>query len=93
LFADTGQGTFRTLKEARALVDEEFRRRRDALITKDEIIALIPSGSVPPYRPSADLLLTTLALAAGRRAVAVVLSGEGQDAATGATVVHRSAAS
>jgi two-component system chemotaxis response regulator CheB len=44
---------------------------------------------VPPYRPSADLLLTTLALAAGRRAIAVVLSGEGQDAATGATAVHR----
>lgn len=59
------------------------------LITKDEAIALIPSGPVPPYRPSADLLLTTLALAAGRRAVAVVLSGEGQDAATGATAVHR----
>jgi two-component system, chemotaxis family, protein-glutamate methylesterase/glutaminase len=57
------------------------------LITKDETIALIPSGSVPPYRPSADLLLTTLALAAPR-AVAVVLSGEGQDAATGATAVH-----
>ncbi len=59
------------------------------LITKDETIALIPSGSVPPYRPSADLLLTTLALAAGTRAIAVVLSGEGQDAATGATAVHR----
>lgn len=58
------------------------------LITKDEAIALIPSGSVPPYRPSADLLLATLALAAGRRAIAVVLSGEGQDAATGATAVH-----
>lgn len=59
------------------------------LITNDETIALIPSGPVPPYRPSADLLLTTLALAAGRRAIAVVLSGEGQDAATGATAVHR----
>jgi two-component system chemotaxis response regulator CheB len=58
------------------------------LITKDETIALIPSGSVPPYRPSADLLLTTLAVAAGRRVTAVVLSGEGQDAATGATAVH-----
>ena len=54
------------------------------LITKDEAIALIPSGTAPPSRPSADLLLTTLALAAGRRAIAVVLSGEGQDAATGA---------
>jgi two-component system chemotaxis response regulator CheB len=58
------------------------------LVTKDEAIALIPSGSVPPYRPSADLLLTTLALSVGRRAIAVVLSGEGQDAATGATAVH-----
>ena len=59
------------------------------LVTRQETIALIPSGSVPPYRPSADLLLTSLALAAGRRAVAIVLSGEGQDAATGATAVHR----
>lgn len=59
------------------------------LITSGQAIALIPSGPVPPYRPSADLLLTTLALAVGRRAVAVVLSGEGQDAATGATAVHR----
>jgi two-component system chemotaxis response regulator CheB len=60
---------------------------RHTPITKDEAVALIPSGSVPPYRPSADLLLTSLALAAGRRVV--VLSGEGQDAATGATAVHR----
>jgi two-component system chemotaxis response regulator CheB len=59
------------------------------LVTKDETIALIPSGPAPPYRPSADLLLTTLALAAGPRVTAVVLSGEGQDAATGATAVHR----
>jgi two-component system chemotaxis response regulator CheB len=58
------------------------------LITKDETIALIPSGPAPPYRPSADLLLTTLAVAAGSRVTAVVLSGEGQDAATGATAVH-----
>jgi two-component system, chemotaxis family, protein-glutamate methylesterase/glutaminase len=60
---------------------------RHTLITKDEAVALIPSGSVPPYRRSADVLLTSLALAAGRRVV--VLSGEGQDAATGATAVHR----
>lgn len=61
---------------------------RHTLVTKDETIALIPSGPVPPYRPSADLLLTSLALAAGPRVVAVVLSGEGHDAATGATAVH-----
>ena len=33
LFTDTGHGTFRTLEEARAIVDEEFRRRREALAT------------------------------------------------------------
>ena len=60
---------------------------RHTLIAADETIALIPSGSVPPYRPSADLLLT--ALAAGPRVIAVVLSGHGNDAATGATAIHR----
>jgi len=33
LFADTGRGAFRTIEEARALVDEEFRRRRKELAT------------------------------------------------------------
>ena len=50
---------------------------------------LIPSGAIPPSRPSADLLLTTLGLALGPRAVAVVMSGSGRDGATGATAVHR----
>jgi two-component system chemotaxis response regulator CheB len=59
------------------------------VITGDLSIALIPSGATPPYRPSADLLLTTLAIAAGPRVIAVVLSGRGNDAATGATAVHR----
>ena len=59
------------------------------LITADTTIALIASGSLPPYRPSADLLLTTLAVAAGTRVIAVVLTGNGNDAATGATAVHR----
>ena len=59
------------------------------LVTGDLSLALIPSGTLPPYRPSADLLLTTLAVAAGRRAVAVVLTGRGNDAATGASAVHR----
>jgi two-component system chemotaxis response regulator CheB len=59
------------------------------LIAADETIALIPSGTLPPYRPSADLLLTTLAVVAGARAIAVVLSGRGNDAATGASAVHR----
>ena len=59
------------------------------LVTADGAIALIPAGKVPPYRPSADLLLTTLAIAYGPRVIAVVLSGGGNDAATGATAVHR----
>jgi two-component system chemotaxis response regulator CheB len=59
------------------------------LITTDETIALIPSGGLPPYRPSADLLLTTLAVVAGSRVIAVVLTGRGNDAATGASAVHR----
>lgn len=59
------------------------------LVTAAHSLALIPSGPVPPYRPSADLLLTTLAVTAGARGIAVVLSGDGNDAATGATAVHR----
>jgi two-component system chemotaxis response regulator CheB len=59
------------------------------LIHNDLFVVLVPSGPLPPYRPSADLLLTTLALAAGPQAIAVVLTGRGNDAATGATVVHQ----
>ena len=58
------------------------------LITSQGTVALIESGDRPPYRPSADLLLTSLALSVGDRAVAVVLSGHGIDGATGATAVH-----
>jgi two-component system chemotaxis response regulator CheB len=58
------------------------------LIAADGTLALIPSGAAPPYRPSADLLLTTAAIAAGPMLIAVVLSGRGNDAATGATAVH-----
>jgi two-component system, chemotaxis family, protein-glutamate methylesterase/glutaminase len=59
------------------------------LIAPELTVVLVPSGDYPPSRPSADLLLTTLALAARDRAIAVVLSGHGHDGATGATVVHR----
>jgi two-component system chemotaxis response regulator CheB len=61
---------------------------RHTLVTGQGTVALIESGARPPYRPSADLLLTSLALAVGPRAVAVVLSGHGIDGATGATAVH-----
>ena len=59
------------------------------LIAPGPATGLIVSGAVPPSRPSADLLLATLATAVGPRAVAVVLSGGGHDGATGATAVHR----
>jgi two-component system chemotaxis response regulator CheB len=62
---------------------------RHLLITSDLRVALIESGAFPPSRPSADLLLTTLAIAAGERVIAAVLSGTGHDGATGATAVHR----
>lgn len=58
------------------------------LITPGLRIALIASGAFPPSRPSADLLLTTLAVAVDGSAVAVVLSGGGHDGATGATAIH-----
>lgn len=58
------------------------------LITPDLRAALIASGATPPSRPSADLLLATLATAAGARAIAVILSGGGHDGATGATAIH-----
>ncbi|MEU4421525.1 chemotaxis protein CheB [Actinoplanes sp. NPDC024001] len=58
------------------------------VVTCDRTIALVPSGDRPPYRPSADLLLTSMAVAAGSQAIAVVLSGYGNDGATGATAVH-----
>ena len=64
-------------------------RGHHTLVTAELSIALVESGAIPPHRPSADLLLTTLALAAGPWAVAVVLTGGGIDAATGATVIHR----
>ncbi|WP_345415256.1 chemotaxis protein CheB [Actinomycetospora chlora] len=61
---------------------------RHALATAEGTIVLVASGGPPPYRPSADLLLTTLAVTAGSRVVAVVLSGRGNDGATGAVAVH-----
>jgi two-component system, chemotaxis family, protein-glutamate methylesterase/glutaminase len=58
------------------------------LITSESRTALIASGAFPPSRPSADLLLATLATAVGPRAIAVILSGHGHDGATGAAAVH-----
>lgn len=81
--AEAAEGT--ALSPSRVLVAPPGNH---TLITGRGTVALIESGPRPPYRPSADLLLTSLALAVGPRAVAVVLSGHGIDGATGATAVH-----
>jgi two-component system, chemotaxis family, protein-glutamate methylesterase/glutaminase len=59
------------------------------LITRDRTVALVRAGQIPPNRPSADLLLTSLAIAVGPEAVAVVLTGFGHDGAAGATAIKR----
>jgi two-component system chemotaxis response regulator CheB len=61
---------------------------RHMLVLPDGSISLIVSGATPPNRPSADLLLTTLAVSLRSEVIAVVLSGGGNDGATGATAVH-----
>jgi two-component system, chemotaxis family, protein-glutamate methylesterase/glutaminase len=59
------------------------------LIARDRTVALVRSGRRPPDRPSADLLLTSLAVAVGPDAIAVVLTGLGHDGAAGATAIKR----
>jgi two-component system, chemotaxis family, protein-glutamate methylesterase/glutaminase len=56
---------------------------RHTLICPDQTIALIGSGQTPPSRPSADLLLTSMAVSGRQRAVASVLSGAGHDGTPG----------
>jgi two-component system chemotaxis response regulator CheB len=58
------------------------------LVTPTGHLSLVVSGLYPPSRPSADLLLTTLALASGPCTVAVIMTGTGHDGATGATAIH-----
>jgi two-component system chemotaxis response regulator CheB len=61
---------------------------KQVLIAAGPMVRVIASGASTPSRPSADLLLATLATVCGPRATAVVLSGGGHDGATGATAVH-----
>lgn len=62
---------------------------RHLLVASNDRIALIDSGQAPPSRPSADLMLATLAVTCGSRAVAVVLSGYGHDGQAGVRAVVR----
>ena len=58
------------------------------LVTSEARIGLIDSGDLPPARPSADLLLATLAVTCGPRALAVVLTGRGTDAQAGIRAIR-----
>ena len=60
---------------------------RHLLVTSEARIGLIDSGALPPARPSADLLLATLAVTCGPRVLAVVLTGRGTDAQAGIRAV------
>lgn len=56
-------------------------------LTDDMQFALDRRTIVGPHRPSGDLLLTSLAEAAGKHAVGVVLTGMGRDGARGGAAV------
>lgn len=59
------------------------------IVTSTSAIGLIETGPLPPARPSADLLLATLAVTCGPRSLAVVLTGKGHDAQAGIRAMHR----
>jgi len=52
------------------------------------LMSLDRTTIVGHHRPSGDVLLTSIATAAGRRGVAVVLTGMGSDGAAGTAAVH-----
>ena len=58
-------------------------------LTRSGHLAMDRHTAPGPHCPSGDLLLHSIAEAAGRNSVAVVLSGMGTDGAAGAAAVHR----
>lgn len=62
---------------------------RHVLLSRDDTLLLVDSSDRPSLRPSADLLLTSMAALLGSRLLAVVLTGNGADGAVGAQVVSR----
>jgi len=62
---------------------------RHMLVGGNGEVALVLSGKTPPPRPSADLLLSSLALSMGPRVIAVILTGQGHDGMAGVAAVKR----
>jgi two-component system, chemotaxis family, protein-glutamate methylesterase/glutaminase len=62
---------------------------RHLLVRASGVLALSDSGRVQYVRPAADLLFHSLAESWRMGAVAVVLSGKGQDGADGVREIHR----
>jgi two-component system chemotaxis response regulator CheB len=62
---------------------------RHTVVTSDGRLCVVESDGPPLYRPSGDLLLTSMAVVAAHRSIGVILSGEGHDGAAGATVLRR----
>jgi two-component system chemotaxis response regulator CheB len=62
---------------------------RHLIVTCAGEVGLLETGDLPPARPSADLLLATLAATCGSRVLTVVLTGKGHDAQAGIRAVHR----
>ena len=81
--ADAGEGD--SLQAGHVLVAPPAHHM---LVGSDARVRLIRSGQLPPARPSADLLLVSLAVALGPRVIAVVLTGMGSDGALGTQAVH-----
>jgi two-component system chemotaxis response regulator CheB len=62
---------------------------RHLLVRASGVLALSDSGRIQYVRPAADLLFQSLAESWGTGAVAVVLTGKGQDGADGVREIHR----
>jgi two-component system chemotaxis response regulator CheB len=62
---------------------------RHLLMIAPDRVGLIESGALPPHRPSADLLLATMAVTCGHAALAVILTGHGTDGQAGTRAVAR----
>jgi two-component system chemotaxis response regulator CheB len=88
----------RTTLLVRQACEGDYLQPRTALVAPPDhhlvvgeggVITLTQTGLVHFVRPSADLMLESLATVYGERVIAVVLSGSGSDGAAGVTAVKR----